>query len=464
MAHSARDRIGHSVVFFALCEPEAEAYSKIASGLISAPGINHTAVYTLLPRLARDGVGLIELSESTRENQVEIDSAIERFGYPDAAYVAHYDREWRQTRWSRKRSHVYQVAEGIVRILDRENPSVVISSVGGETVRCVVELLAEHRGIARLYFNGIPVSNRFVLLDALEAPFIPVSNTDPIDSLLERESEQGASSEVSDVRGWGPLQKDALDRGIFAEGITRLMETTTSARGVYPSNWVWRKTRTTLRTAAIGRFERTRSHFGKHKRLPASRSGGIRRVLYPLHDEEDFQVAVRERHALPQRELVRYVASTLPARVQLVLKPHPSHFVQHSRFNWRQEAELPNVELLSHSIGLEEALGETDAVFTLASSVGFEAISRGMPVICYGRPFYSGRGLSIDVSDPREIGSAIEKALGEFSFSATALECFMDAVVRNSHEGSFNPLKLDDGNLSALCRGLRIALKERVLL
>ena len=37
-----------------------------------------------------------------------------------------------------------------------------------------------------------------------------------------------------------------------------------------------------------------------------------------------------------------------------------------------------------------------DRVWTITSTLGFEALLRGIPVTCLGMPFYAGRGLTTD--------------------------------------------------------------------
>jgi capsular polysaccharide export protein len=41
-------------------------------------------------------------------------------------------------------------------------------------------------------------------------------------------------------------------------------------------------------------------------------------------------------------------------------------------------------------------LAQVDAVWTMTSGLGFEALLRGVPVTCLGRPFYAGWGLTDD--------------------------------------------------------------------
>jgi capsular polysaccharide export protein len=45
---------------------------------------------------------------------------------------------------------------------------------------------------------------------------------------------------------------------------------------------------------------------------------------------------------------------------------------------------------------MDAVLKRVDAVHTLTSLTGFEALLRGLPVTCWGAPFYAGWGLTED--------------------------------------------------------------------
>lgn len=53
-------------------------------------------------------------------------------------------------------------------------------------------------------------------------------------------------------------------------------------------------------------------------------------------------------------------------------------------------------------VALDVLLPQVDAVFTVSSGLGFEALIRGLPVHCFGLPFHAGWGLTTDsLSTPR---------------------------------------------------------------
>ena len=61
-------------------------------------------------------------------------------------------------------------------------------------------------------------------------------------------------------------------------------------------------------------------------------------------------------------------------------------------------------------VALDVLLPQVDAVFTVSSGLGFEALIRGLPVHCFGLPFHAGWGLTSDsLSTPRRgVGRSLE--------------------------------------------------------
>ena len=85
------------------------------------------------------------------------------------------------------------------------------------------------------------------------------------------------------------------------------------------------------------------------------------------------------------------------AQARILWKPHPD--VEAGLRKGRvEEADLEGLaDLALLNIGADEALGLADEVWTISSTLGFEALLRGLPVTCLGMPFYAGRGLTNDL-------------------------------------------------------------------
>ncbi|MBH0236207.1 capsular polysaccharide export protein, LipB/KpsS family [Methylobrevis albus] len=59
----------------------------------------------------------------------------------------------------------------------------------------------------------------------------------------------------------------------------------------------------------------------------------------------------------------------------------------------------PDVVLIDGEVATHAVLDAVDEVWTVSSQMGFDALLRGMPVRCFGVPFYAGWGLTDDRAD-----------------------------------------------------------------
>jgi len=98
-------------------------------------------------------------------------------------------------------------------------------------------------------------------------------------------------------------------------------------------------------------------------------------------------------------ELLRLARLARP-HAHLVYKPHPD-VVSGNR---RDSLPLDLARLMCDQVvvdaSLPDCLSAADEVHTMTSLVGFEALLREIPVVCYGQPFYAGWGLTTDRHAP----------------------------------------------------------------
>ena len=88
---------------------------------------------------------------------------------------------------------------------------------------------------------------------------------------------------------------------------------------------------------------------------------------------------------------------------QLIVKRHPA--VAAGR-KTGCITDLAGATLLDADVRPAELLASVDAVYCVTSALGFEALLRGLPVRCFGAPFYSGWGLTTDAVDTGRRGVA----------------------------------------------------------
>jgi len=125
------------------------------------------------------------------------------------------------------------------------------------------------------------------------------------------------------------------------------------------------------------------------------RPAGRRVVLVPGQVESDASIrfgAADIRHNLA---LLKAVRANCPD-AYLLYKPHPDVVVKaRAQGDGEQLAGQYCDEIISN-VGMAQLLSQVDEVHVLTSLTGFEALLRGIPVYCYGRPFYAGWGLTQD--------------------------------------------------------------------
>lgn len=119
-------------------------------------------------------------------------------------------------------------------------------------------------------------------------------------------------------------------------------------------------------------------------------------ILAPGQVESDASIRCGAPAVKTNLDLLRAVRAARPD-AYLVYKPHPD-VVAGLRTKGKDEDEAASLcdEIVTQA-DMAQMLDQVDEVHTLTSLTGFEALLRGVPVTCYGQPFYAGWGLTNDV-------------------------------------------------------------------
>src|SRR5690606_32647059 len=118
-----------------------------------------------------------------------------------------------------------------------------------------------------------------------------------------------------------------------------------------------------------------------------------KRILVVGQVEGDMSIERGCNRPIDNNSFVWYVARENPG-AQIIYKPHPE-VLRGIRKNPPQSDpyEVSGVaQVLTEDITLADAFKTVDHVYTITSLSGFEALIRGIPVTCYGMPFYAGWG------------------------------------------------------------------------
>nr|WP_320143384.1 capsular polysaccharide biosynthesis protein [uncultured Cohaesibacter sp.] len=122
-----------------------------------------------------------------------------------------------------------------------------------------------------------------------------------------------------------------------------------------------------------------------------------KRVLVIGQVEGDMSIIKGCDCSIDNNAFVRIVAKDNPGS-QIIYKPHPE-VLSGIRKQPRQSNpdDVKDVALvLEEDIILSDCFSTIDQVYTISSLAGFEALMRGIPVSCYGMPFYAGWGVTSD--------------------------------------------------------------------
>jgi capsular polysaccharide export protein len=125
------------------------------------------------------------------------------------------------------------------------------------------------------------------------------------------------------------------------------------------------------------------------------RPNGRTVVLVPGQVESDASIRFGAADIKQNLALLKAVRQSRP-EAYLVYKPHPD-VVAKARAAGVGELDAAQYcdEVIS-DIGMAQLLPMVDEVHVLTSLTGFEALLRNISVVCYGRPFYAGWGLTDD--------------------------------------------------------------------
>lgn len=124
-----------------------------------------------------------------------------------------------------------------------------------------------------------------------------------------------------------------------------------------------------------------------------------RTILVAGQVEGDASILLGASETKTNLDLLRKTRSENPS-ARILWKPHPD-VEAGLRKGHVEEAALEGLaDMALLNIGADQALKLANEVWTISSTLGFEALLREIPVTCLGMPFYAGRGLTNDLVAP----------------------------------------------------------------
>ena len=109
--------------------------------------------------------------------------------------------------------------------------------------------------------------------------------------------------------------------------------------------------------------------------------------LYPLHYHPESSTSILAKF-YDEYNLIRNLAFSLPHGTFLVVKDHISATGYEGVEFYKKILKLPNVKLANPKLNSKELINKSLGVFTLTSTVGYEAVLMNKPVAVFGDVFY----------------------------------------------------------------------------
>ncbi len=179
--------------------------------------------------------------------------------------------------------------------------------------------------------------------------------------------------------------------------------------------------------------------------LPPGMPAG-RRILVPGQVEDDASIRLGAGEICTNQMLLAAARAANPAAT-ILYKPHPD--VEAGL----RDGNIPNAERFADIVLTKvdpiSAINAADAVWTMTSLMGFEALIRGKDVVCTGTPFYAGWGLTDDRGKPCPRRSATPDIVAlvhatlidypRYFDPVTGLACPVEVVVDRLEQGVIPP-------------------------
>jgi hypothetical protein len=215
-------------------------------------------------------------------------------------------------------------------------------------------------------------------------------------------------------------------------------------------------------------FEHIAGHVGRHIRMflnarrlrPWYRTlDGLKPfVYYPLHVPADFALTIRAPEYLDQCALLDVLCRSVPATHRVAFKEHPALIgaIAYSRLA-AQLKKHENLVMLDPGINNYDVLREADAIVTVNSKSGAEALLLGKPVLALGDSFYRTSPHVVRVDSLAGLPSALRAAIHQpRALDGVEVAAYFQNVWDSSYAGEL--YELSESNVIAFAHSLESAL------
>lgn len=190
---------------------------------------------------------------------------------------------------------------------------------------------------------------------------------------------------------------------------------------------------------------------------------GEKYLLYPLHFHPEASTSILAGAYLNEYEVIRNIAFNLPQGIMLYVKDHISAWGYPSLDFYEKILSLPNIRLLAPSAPTKELIRNSEAVITLTSTVGYEALLLNKRVFLFGNVFYQFHAGVVKIENPSELFEIFKIHLKQkINFDRNYNLNFLAGYYLFTKSGSLN-LMQDDEGAALLVKNTYTTINETII-
>ncbi|WP_411037477.1 capsule biosynthesis protein [Shinella sp. BYT-45] len=284
---------------------------------------------------------------------------------------------------------------------------VVVQELGGFTSVLAAYFVARRHAVPNYFIEPSFFKGRFFLTrDSFSAPRIPRGTggfSEEVRSVLGRIREsqtvvipvkdrlhyRGAFHKLTDPKNWRRLFEKLVEKHLLKH----------QEEFQHIGGHVRRHVRMSMNAAKLRKF---------YAEIPA----GSPFIYYPLHVPADFALTIRSPEYLDQLSLIDFLCRVAPIGRKVVVKEHPALIgaLPAGRMSGLLRRH-DNLVLLSPAINNHSVLRQAEAVVTVNSKAGAEALLYRRPVLALGDSFYRDSGLVTAIDALRDLPARLSDAV-----------------------------------------------------
>ncbi len=188
-------------------------------------------------------------------------------------------------------------------------------------------------------------------------------------------------------------------------------------------------------------------------------------IYYPLHVPGDMALTLRSPQYLDQLALIDYIARAVPHTHRVAIKEHPAMIGAIDAARLRQlMLRYDNLHLIAPDVNNYRLMTAADAVVSVNSKSGAEAMLLGKPVIVLGDAFYTDSPFVCHVDKLSNLNESLRAAMGSsrMRFDSGDVDRYFEAVWRQCLPGELYTTQKEQ--VRAFTHSMIVATQDDVVL